>query len=111
MIPPIGGGCHIQIHYNINSSGWKHLGDSGYVNVMEFGGQSIGLVNISYLVDINLTARYTCQFQAQARPYSDTLWFVLNTDRTPGTANAFGINTNLNYTRLTVNQRIKNIQL
>tara|TARA_B110000259_G_scaffold142007_1_gene159926 strand:- start:5 stop:307 length:303 start_codon:yes stop_codon:yes gene_type:complete len=28
MIPPIGGGCHIQIRYNINSSGWKHLGGS-----------------------------------------------------------------------------------
>tara|TARA_B110000261_G_scaffold112075_1_gene125208 strand:- start:548 stop:889 length:342 start_codon:yes stop_codon:yes gene_type:complete len=99
------GGCYIQIYYDINSSGWKSIGSSGFVNVMEHGA-SIGLVNISYLLDINLPTAYTCQFKAEARAYNSTLYVNIpaQTFHTLGDTNSYGINRYLNYTRLTVTE-------
>ena len=101
------GGCYLYMNYNINSTGDKSLGNTGFVNVMEeFGGDGIGLVNVSYLLDINLTAAYTCQFKVYAKSYDNNLYVNIpaQTSHGLGHVNTYGINRYLNYTRLTVTE-------
>jgi hypothetical protein len=98
-----GGGYH-DLQYNINSSGYKKLGQSGYTSVMNSNGQDIGFWSNMFYLNLNITSSFTCQFKLRHRSYDNTLYVNQSTDVNSGDANDYNIDINQNYTKLIIQE-------